>query len=306
MAVRDSNGDELGCRDASCAMNIQLLGVPTDINSSYRRGAAAAPEAIRRAWRRYSEFGNSTTECGLEIGADLQLRDLGDVPILEQPADHGAIADAAAEAARHGPLLCIGGDHSVTFPLVEGLSRAHGPLNLLHFDAHPDLYDDFEGNPRSHASPLARIMERGLARRLVQVGIRTWNPHNRAQARRFGVDIVAWADFAPDRVPIPDGPLYVTCDLDALDPAFAPGVSHPEPGGLSVRDIIAVLARLRTGVVGADLVELNPALDVGDSTSIVAVKLLKELAGAIGRSQGGSSVSGTADAQLNQPSGGSR
>ena len=267
-------------------MNVQLLGVPTDINSSYRRGAAAAPEAIRRAWRRYGQFGNSATECGLEIGTDLQLQDLGDLPIKEQAADHAVIADAAAEASRRGPLLCIGGDHSVTFPIVEGLSRVHGPLNLLHFDAHPDLYDDFEGNPRSHASPFARIMERGLARRLVQVGVRTWNVHNRAQAQRFGAEIVAWADFAPDRVPIPDGPLYVTCDLDALDPAFAPGVSHPEPGGLSVRDVVAVLGRLRTGVVGADVVELNPALDVGDSTSIVAVKLLKEMAGAMGRSQG--------------------
>jgi len=268
------------------AVIVQLLGVPTDINSSYRRGSAAAPEAIRRAWRRYSEFGNSATECGLEIGTDMQLQDLGDVPISEQAADHDAIADAAAEAARRGPLLCIGGDHSVTFPIVEGLSRVHGPLNLLHFDAHPDLYDEFDGNPRSHASPFARIMERGLARRLVQVGIRTWNAHNRAQAQRFGVEVVDWADCAPGRVPIPDGPLYVTCDLDVLDPAFAPGVSHPEPGGLSVRDIVAVLGRLRSGVIGADVVELNPALDVGDSTAIVAVKLLKELAGAMGRSQG--------------------
>ena len=273
-------------------MNIQLLGVPTDINSSYRRGAAAAPAAIRRAWRRYSEFGNSATECGLEIGTDLQLQDLGDLSIREQAADHAVIADAAAEASRRGPLLCIGGDHSVTFPIVEGLSRVHGPLNLLHFDAHPDLYDDFVGNPQSHASPFARIMERGLARRLVQVGVRTWNAHNRAQARRFGAEVVEWVDFTPDRVPIPDGPLYVTCDLDALDPAFAPGVSHPEPGGLSVRDIVAVLGRLRIGVVGADVVELNPALDVGDSTSIVAVKLLKELAGAMGRSQGRDSMDG--------------
>ena len=163
---------------------------------------------------------------------DLKLRDLGDVPILEQPADHAAIADAAAEAARHGPLLCIGGDHSVTFPIVEGVSRVHGPLNLLHFDAHPDLYDDFSGNPRCltrarlHASWSAR-----LARRLVQVGIRTWNLHNRAQARRFGVEVVTWADFAPDRVPIPDGPLYVTCDLDALDPAFAPEAPIPSQAG---------------------------------------------------------------------------
>jgi len=264
-------------------MQIQLLGVPSDVNSSYRRGAAAAPSAIRQAWRRYAEFGNAATESGLEIGSDLTIVDLGDVVVLEEGSDHAAIATAAEKAARVGPLLSIGGDHSVTFPLVEGLAAVHGPLNLLHFDAHPDLYDDYDGNPRSHASPFARIMERGLARRLVQVGVRTWNRHNREQAQRFGVEVVEWVDFTPTTVPIPAGPLYVTIDLDALDPAFAPGVSHPEPAGLSVRDVVAVLARIRTQVVGADVVELNPSHDIGDATAIVAVKLIKELMGAMAR-----------------------
>jgi len=264
-------------------MQIQILGVPTDVNSSYRRGAATAPAAIRQAWRRYAEFGNAATESGLEIGSELTIVDLGDVAVHEDGSDHAAIAAAATQAAHIGPLLSVGGDHSVTFPLVEGLAGVHGPLNVLHFDAHPDLYDDYEGNPRSHASPFARIMERGLAQRLVQVGVRTWNKHNREQARRFGVEVVEWDDFAPATVPIPAGPLYVTIDLDALDPAFAPGVSHPEPGGLSVRDVVAVLARIRTQVVGADVVELNPSHDTGDTTAIVAVKLIKELMGAMAR-----------------------
>jgi arginase len=267
-------------------MLVQLLGIPTDVNSSYQRGPATAPASIRRAWQRYQQFGNMATECGLEIGRDLQLEDLGDVPITESPADHDVIATAAADAAQRGPLLSIGGDHSVTFPLVEGLARVHGPLNLLHFDAHPDLYDDYEGNPRSHACPFARIMERNLARRLVQVGVRTWNTHTRAQAERFGVEVVEWDGFTPERVPIPDGPLYVTIDLDALDPAFAPGVSHPEPAGLSVRDIVATLARIKSRLVGADIVELNPLRDVSDATAVVAVKLLKELASAAGRTHG--------------------
>lgn len=264
-------------------MKLQMLGVPTDVNSSYRRGAAAAPAAIRQAWRRYAEFGNAATESGLEVGEDVTIVDLGDVAIREDGSDHEVIALAAARAARAGPLLSLGGDHSVTWPLVEGLAAVHGPLNLLHFDAHPDLYHDYEGNPRSHASPFARIMERGLASRLVQVGVRTWNRHNREQARRFGVEVVQWADFTAATVPIPASPLYVTIDLDALDPAFAPGVSHPEPAGLSVRDIVAVLARIRTQVVGADVVELNPAHDAGDATAIVAVKLIKELTGAMAR-----------------------
>jgi agmatinase len=267
-------------------MLVQLLGIPTDVNSSYQRGPATAPASIRRAWQRYQQFGNMATECGLEIGRDVLLEDLGDVPITESPADHEVIAAAAADAAQRGPLLSIGGDHSVTFPLVEGLARVHGPLNLLHFDAHSDLYDDYEGNPRSHACPFARIMERNLARRLVQVGVRTWNTHTRTQAERFGVEVVEWDGFTPDRVPIPDGPLYVTIDLDALDPAFAPGVSHPEPAGLSVRDIVATLASIKSRLVGADIVELNPLRDVSDATAVVTVKLLKELAAAAGRTHG--------------------
>ncbi len=265
-------------------MRIQLLGIPSDINSSYARGPAEAPAVIRRAWQRYLDFGNSVSECGCDIGSDtLPLDDLGDVPITETAADHAMIVSAAANAARHGPLLSLGGDHAVTFPLVEGLVQAHGPLNILHFDAHPDLYDDFAGNPRSHASPFARIMERGLARRLVQVGVRNWNEHNRAQARRFEVEVVEWQDFSPGNVPVPAAPLYVSIDLDALDPAFAPGVSHPEPGGLSVRDIVSVLGRIRTRVVGADIVELNPRHDRDAATAIVANKLMKELAGAMAR-----------------------
>lgn len=264
-------------------MNIQLLGVPTDSNSSYARGPAAGPEAFRRAWTRYAEFGNATTESGLELGTDFNCTDRGDVAIDETVADHARIAAAAASAVAAGPLIAIGGDHSVTWPLVEGVARVHGPLNLLHFDAHPDLYDDYEGNPRSHASPFARIMERGLARRLVQVGVRTWNRHNREQARRFGVEVVEWDGYSPQSVPIPGAPLYVTIDLDALDPAYAPGVSHPEPAGLSVRDIVQVLARLPVPPVAADIVELNPRLDAGDATAIVAVKLLKELMGAMAR-----------------------
>ena len=262
---------------------VQLLGVPSDVNSSYRRGAAAGPAAIRRAWQRYREFGSETSECGLEFGRDLEIRDLGDLAVTESPADVGIIAAAAEEAARRGPLLSLGGDHAVTYPLVEGIARVHGPVNLLHFDAHPDLYDRYDDNPLSHASPFARIMERKLAKRLVQVGVRTWNRHQREQASRFGVEVVDWEGFSPARVPIPDAPLYVTIDLDGLDPAFAPGVWHPEPGGLSVRDIVGVLSRIRCRCVGGDIVELNPSGDVGDTTAIAAVKLMKELAAAMAR-----------------------
>jgi arginase family enzyme len=148
----------------------------------------------------------------------------------------------------------------------------------LHFDAHPDLYDEFLGNRHSHASPFARIMEEGLAKRLVQVGIRTVNGHQREQAERFGVEFVEMRNWRDDLTLDFDSPVYISFDLDALDPAFAPGVSHREPGGLSTRQAIGVIQRLRAKVVGADIVEFNPRMDPAQITAVVCAKLLKEIA----------------------------
>jgi agmatinase len=257
---------------------VTLIGAPTDVNSSFLRGAARAPAHIRRALA--SPHANLSTELGLEIGVDIDLENLGDLPLDETQADHARIHKAVQRACARGrtPIL-LGGDHYVAFPSVEGVAAVHGPVNILHFDAHPDLYEDFEGNPRSHASPFARIMERGLAQRLVQVGIRTLTAHQRDQVKRFKVEIISMTDFAPSKVPVLDGPLYVSIDLDGLDPSAAPGVSHHEPGGLSVRQVLDVLHRQRARLVGADVVELNPDRDINDMTATVAAKLVKELAG---------------------------
>ena len=262
---------------------VRLIGLPTDANSSFLRGPAAAPPLIRDAFR--SPHGNMWSEAGLEIGVDVLIEEGGDLPLDESKADHGRIAAAVAAACADGAVpLCLGGDHAVSYPAVEGVASVHGPVGILHFDAHPDLYDDFEGNPRSHASPFARIMERGLASRLVQVGIRTLNRHCREQAERFGIEIVEMRDFAADRVPIPDGPLYLSIDMDGFDPAFAPGVSHHEPGGLSVRDVLAVLRRVRAPLAGADIVEYNPTRDLNGVTAVLAAKLVREVAALSARS----------------------
>jgi arginase family enzyme len=112
----------------------------------------------------------------------------------------------------------------------------------------------------------------------VQVGIRTLNRHCREQAERFGVEVVEMRDFAADRVPVPSRALYISIDLDGFDPGFAPGVSHHEPGGLSVRDVLAVLRRVEGPLLGADIVEYNPARDVNGVTAVLAAKLVRELA----------------------------
>jgi arginase len=263
--------------------SVRLFGLPTDVNSSFERGAAAGPGATRAAL--WSERGNFSSESGLEIDSDIGLIDDGDLPLTEHTAsDDVLIRGHIAEVLAGGAVpLALGGDHAVSFPLLEAVAAAVGPVSILHFDAHPDLYDDFDGNPRSHASPFARIMERGLATRLVQVGIRTLNRHCAEQAARFDVEIIGMRGFAPDRVPQLDGPLYISIDLDGIDPSEAPGVAHPEPGGLTVRELLAVLDRQTAPIVGADIVELNPARDVGGITAILAAKLVRECAALIHR-----------------------
>ncbi|HEY0626361.1 MAG TPA: agmatinase [Allosphingosinicella sp.] len=256
---------------------IRLIGAPTDCHSSFLRGAAAAPPLIRQAL--YSDHSNMAAESGAELGLDIILEDAGDLPLREEERDADLITAAVAEAIAAGAVpLVLGGDHSISFPVLEAIAATHGPVNILHFDAHPDLYDDFEGDPRSHASPFARIMERGLASRLVQVGIRTLNRHCREQAERFGVEIIEMRHFAADRVPRFEGPLYISIDMDGFDPAFTPGVSHHEPGGLSVRDVLAVLDRVEAPVVGADIVEYNPSRDINGMTAVLAAKMIKEIA----------------------------
>ncbi len=258
-------------------MRVRLIGLPTDSHSSYLRGAAAGPAAIRAALA--SDHANKASERGPELGVDIALEDAGDLPLGEDDGDPARIMAAVGDAARAGAVpIALGGDHMVTGPIVAALAGVHGPLNILHFDAHPDLYDDYGGDPLSHASPFARIMERGHAGRLVQFGIRTLNAHCRAQAERFGVEIFEMRDFAPERVPIPEAPLYISIDLDGFDPAFAPGVAHHEPGGPSVREFLNVLDRAPGGIVGADIVELNPARDLNGVTATLAAKLVKELA----------------------------
>jgi arginase len=255
---------------------IRLIGLPTDINSSFLRGPALAPALVRAAL--FSDMGNPAAENGMELGQDIAFDDAGDLALTEGPEDDAVIEAAVRQACAAGetPIL-MGGDHALTYPVLRGLVAVHGPVNILHFDAHPDLYDELGGNRRSHASPFARIMEEGLATRLVQVGIRTLNADQREQAERFGVEIVPMRDFVPASVPVPAAPLYVSIDLDGLDPAFAPGVSHHEPGGLSVRQVLDVLARVKGPIIGGDVVELNPDRDINGMTAAVAAKFVKEL-----------------------------
>ncbi len=257
---------------------VVLAGLPSDENSSFLKGAALAPGKIREVLHNGSC--NLFSELGIDLGDRSNMLDIGDLAFSKDPEGFGEIERQLAELLEHDvKILALGGDHAVTYPVVRAFARKYSDLNIVQFDAHPDLYHDFDGNALSHASPFARIMDEKLAKRLLQIGIRTLNAHQKGQAKHFKVSIIEARNFSSD-IPLNfDGPVYISCDLDVLDPAFAPGVSHHEPGGLSVRDVIDVIHRIESPIVGADIVEFNPGRDFSDITAMVAAKLLKEIAG---------------------------
>jgi len=260
-----------------------LLGVPFDAASSFRRGAAAAPKAIRAALT--SPAGNSWTEGMIDLGAPGNLADAGDVAGLDAETARARIEETVTRLAATGARpIVLGGDHSITYPLLRGLRPRHQHLSVLHIDAHPDVYEEFEGDRFSHACPFARVLEERLIDELVQVGIRTMTGHQRAQADRFGVEVIDMDAWTEGRRPLLAHPVYLSIDLDGFDPAHCPGVSHPEPGGLTVRDFLSLLHRLEVPVVGADVVELNPEVDPAGLTARVAAKLVKEIVGQMHRS----------------------
>jgi arginase len=268
---------KLEARLTHSAARAVVLGLPTYRNSSFIKAPLDAPARIAAAIRR--EESNGWTETGLDLSRPGTLELLGDLA-LETPDDFERIR-AAAGAVFTGSrrAVFLGGDHSVTFPILAGLHDRLGPVDVVHVDAHPDLYHDYEGNPLSHASPFARALERGLVRSLHQYGIRTMNAHQREQVERFGVRCHEMRDRA--RWPRPEvaGPVYVTIDLDGLDPSCAPGVSHWEPGGLTVREALDVIHSIQAPVVGGDVVEYNSARDPQGITAVVAARIAMEILG---------------------------
>lgn len=254
-----------------------IVGIPFDGQSSYLRGAGDAPAKIRAAL--HSDASNRWTESGADFEAAGAIDDAGDLAFSEKEA-FGAIESGVGKLLDEGRTpVSLGGDHSITYPIIKAFAPRYPGLTIFHFDAHPDLYDEFEGNRLSHACPFARIMESGLAKRLVQVGIRTATAHQREQAKRYGVEVVEMRRLPAYGKLKTAGPAYISFDIDVLDPAFAPGVSHREPGGMSVREAIAHLHAIEGDIVGADVVEYNPVRDLAETTATVAAKIVKEILG---------------------------
>lgn len=253
---------------------IALIGVPWDKKGSYLQGPALAPNRIREAL--HCGSANYWTELNVNPIENELFEDWGDLN-LKQYFD--IEKQLAAILNKNVRTLALGGDHSISYPIIKAQYQFRGDFDILQIDAHGDLYDNFEGDKFSHACPFARIMENKLAKRLIQVGIRAINPHQRTQMERFEVETIEMIHFDNGKRPSFDKPIYISLDLDGIDPAYAPGVSHHEPGGLTSREVLRLIQSIDVPIIGADIVEYNPHKDVSDMTAMLAAKLLKELAG---------------------------
>ena len=260
---------------------IAILGIPFDEKSSYLKGASLGPAAIREAST--SKMINPWTELGVNLQEDTVVTDLGDLTLKGSVAEIFAyIERKILEIIKIGVIpVILGGDHSITYPIIRAFAEKCRPLDILHFDAHPDLYEELYGDKLSHACPFTRIMEEGLVENLVQIGIRAKIGEHEERARKFNIKMIEMKNFSDSLSLEFKNPLYISFDMDALDPAFAPGVSHHEPGGLSSRQVIQIIHRLKAQIVGLDVVELNPTRDTSGITASAAVKIVMEIMGKI-------------------------
>jgi agmatinase len=264
--MTEGNINELSAGD------IGVVGIPLDENSSFMKGPGKGPLQIVNGF--HSSSANYFTESGLNLEKHEQLKWLGQLDVTDY---HGITPQIAAILEKGAKPFSFGGDHSVTFPVMNAFMDAYEKISILHFDAHGDLYDELDNNRISHACPFARIMEQGRVERLVQVGIRTMTAHQQDQVDRFEVEQIHMKDWNPDiRFDI-EGPVYLSFDMDVFDPAVAPGISHYEPGGFTAREVINMLLSLDLNIVGADIVELNPDRDINGMTAMLAAKVFKEI-----------------------------
>jgi agmatinase len=260
-------------------MGVTLHGFAWDASSSYTRGAAQGPAAIRA--NLFSDHSSAYGLNGTDIAAAITEFSFNDLPADAAEARAVISADISQTIeAGHKPLS-LGGDHSVSYPILKALAAKHGPINVLHIDAHLDLYDELDGDRFSHACPFRRAIEDGCIDQLIQVGIRSAPPAHLEWAAERGVQSLGSEQIGEIDWSRLTAPLYMTIDLDGLDPAFAPGVSHIEPGGLTSREVIGLIHKLPVSLVGADVVELNPSRDINLMTTHLAVRLVKELTAAM-------------------------
>jgi agmatinase len=277
--------------DAPRTPDLVVFGVPFDAGTSYRPGTRFGPNHVRQSSRLLRDFNTELEVAPFQLH---QVVDAGDLVV--NPFDIPRAIEAIEEAARgyteaDASFLAIGGDHTISLPLLRAVNAKHGPVAVLHFDAHLDTWDDFFGQPYTHGTPFRRAREEGLidASRSLHIGIRgpQYNDVDIDESFRLGYATISAPDydrqglsgvFQAMRERLGDGPVYVSVDIDVLDPSFAPATGSPEPGGISTRELLATLRELRQlEVVGADIVEVAPAYDHAEITGYAAAHIGFEL-----------------------------
>lgn len=270
--------------------DVAILGVPFDSGTSYRSGTRFGPRKIREA--SLMIWGHNAT---LNVTPLKTLRavDYGDVSVIPTSIEHTmtAITQTAGEIIETGTtLITLGGDHSITLPLLRAHAKKHGPVSLIHIDAHIDTWEaEFEAVPYSHGTPFRYALQEGLIREgeYMQIGIRgpISGENDYADARQLGARIVSIHEVMGKGVAAilnevherMKGPVYVTLDIDSADPAYAPGTGTPEVGGLTSYQLLQLVRGLHgLNLIGFDLVEVSPPFDHGDITAILAANLVFE------------------------------
>ena len=271
--------------------DVAVVGVPFDTGVSYRPGARFGPAALREASRLLRPY-----HPGLDVSpfAQMQVVDAGDIaanPFNIGEAIETVQAEAEALTANGTRLVTIGGDHTIALPLLRAAATKHGPVALLHFDAHLDTWDTYFGEPYTHGTPFRRASEEGIldTSALSHVGTRgpLYGKRDLEEDRRLGFGIVTSGDVLRRGVDetidalrqrIGDRPLYISIDIDVLDPAHAPGTGTPEAGGLTSRELLEILRGLRElNLIGGDVVELAPAYDHAEITAVAAAHVAYDL-----------------------------
>jgi len=272
--------------------DVAVLGVPFDNGTSYRPGARFGPMAVRQASRHLRPGHHVELDCS--PFAAIQVVDAGDVAVTPFSIDE-AMQQISAHASELLPgdrrVIAIGGDHTIALPMLRSVTRAHGPVALLHFDAHLDTWDTYFNAPTTHGTIFRRAFEEGLLveDHSIHVGIRgpVYGSADLDDDKRFGFRTIRASDIDTLEVAgaigaiterVGDLPVYLSIDIDVLDPAYAPGTGTPESGGLTSRELLRVLRGL-TGVnlVGADVVEVAPAYDHAEITSIAAATVIFDI-----------------------------
>jgi agmatinase len=285
-------------RDEVAQVGVAVVGVPFDAGVSYRPGARFGPAALRDGSRLLRPYNPAT---GVWPFRGRQVADWGDVACtpFDIPAAITQIETGlAAVLAEVDSYVVLGGDHTIALPSLRALHAVHGPLALLHFDAHLDTWNTYFDAPFTHGTPFRRAAEEGLLAegRLAHVGIRgpLYGASDLTDDEALGFTIVHCTETDSIGVPgiisrvrerVGDAPLYVSVDIDVLDPAFAPGTGTPEAGGLSSRELLAILRGLQgLNLVGGDVVEVAPAYDHAEITAIAGATVAYELIGLLSQS----------------------